>query len=144
MFPTPPPPPGADHPSRKRSSMFPQDRVVMVGSDTTVCCVVGEGRGFGAIRFNNTTMNVVPLSSRSYAATRTDQAPSPSTGTNVFCNSNLKVLLTGTVVFVGCKFRALHGGENIKRDVKYVYSCSGSPFRLSKMTLFSWYVLRCE
>lgn len=91
--------------------MFPQDPVVMVGSNTTICCVVGEGKGFGTIRSNNTTMTVVPLSSRSYAATKTNQAPSTSTGTNVFCNSNIKMTLTGTVVFVGCKFRATRGGE---------------------------------
>ncbi|KAG7281493.1 hypothetical protein CRUP_012436 [Coryphaenoides rupestris] len=92
---------GEDHTSQKKSRMFPQDRVVMVGSNTTLCCIVGEGKGFGTIRSNNTTMKVAPLSRRSYATTKTNQAPSTVTGTNVFCESDIKMMLTGTVIFVG-------------------------------------------
>ena len=85
------------------SKMLPQDPVVLVGDNTTVCCIVGEGKDFGSIRYNRTVMNVVRLSRRSYATTKTNQKASMLTGTNVICSSALNMMLTGTVVFVGCK-----------------------------------------
>uniref|UniRef100_A0A668A2D9 LIF receptor subunit alpha a n=1 Tax=Myripristis murdjan TaxID=586833 RepID=A0A668A2D9_9TELE len=93
--------PGMDLPSNKDSQMFPQDRVVSVGTNTTFCCIVEEGLGFGSIRYRDLVMNVTRLSRRSYAMTQINQGPSGVTGTNVFCSSDEKTLLNGAVVFVG-------------------------------------------
>ena len=82
--------------------MIPQDPVVLVGDNITVCCIVGERKDFGNIRYITTVMDSVRLSRRSYATTKTNLEASTLTGTNVFCSSALN-LLTGTVVFVGCK-----------------------------------------
>lgn len=94
--------PGEDH-SNPESNMFPQDAVAMVGDNTTVCCIIGEGKEFGSIRANNMTMKVVRLSRRSYITTSINQAASTWSGTNMVCNSNMKLMVAGTVVFVGCK-----------------------------------------
>ncbi|CAL8250963.1 unnamed protein product [Boreogadus saida] len=91
---------GLDDPSQTGSRMFPQDPVVLVGDNITVCCIVGERMEFGNIRYNRTVMDSVRLSRRSYATTKTNLKASTLTGTNVFCSSALN-LLTGTVVFVG-------------------------------------------
>ena len=74
-----------------------------VGSNTTFCCIVGEGKSFGSIRYKATTMSERRLSRRSYASTSTNQGPSGTSGTNVFCQSSSRGILYGTVVFVGCK-----------------------------------------
>ncbi|CAL8345371.1 unnamed protein product [Lota lota] len=92
---------GMDLPSKKGSMMYPQDPVVLVGDNTTFCCIVAEGKVFGNIRYNKTVMNVVRLSRRSYATTKTNQAASRMSGTNVICSSAPEMMLTGTVVFVG-------------------------------------------
>ncbi|KAM3867442.1 LIF receptor subunit alpha a [Diretmus argenteus] len=93
--------PGMDLPSNKMSQMYPQDRVVTVGTNTTFCCIVGERKQFGSIHYIDTVMNVTRLSRRSYATTRINQGPSGITGTNVFCSNDQKTILTGVVVFVG-------------------------------------------
>ncbi|XP_071393652.1 LIF receptor subunit alpha a [Centroberyx affinis] len=92
---------GMDLPMNEVSQMYPQDRVVSVGTNTTFCCIVGERMLFGSIRYKDTVMNVTRLSRRSYAATRINQGPSSASGTNVFCSSEHKTILTGAVVFVG-------------------------------------------
>ncbi|CAL8249209.1 unnamed protein product [Merluccius merluccius] len=92
---------GMDHPNKKDSMMYPQDPVVLAGQHTTVCCIVEEGKDFGSIRYNSTVMNVARLSRRSYVTTKFNQAPSRETGTNVICYSGMKLMLTGTVIFVG-------------------------------------------
>lgn len=83
--------------------MYPQDRIVPVGANTTFCCIVEEGKLFGTIRYGNTVMNTTRLSRRSFAATVVNQELSGKTGTNVVCFDNPKTKLTGAVVFVGCK-----------------------------------------
>lgn len=83
--------------------MYPQDRVVPVGANTTFCCIMEEGKRFGTILANNKLMNATRLSRRSYAATVVNQQASQDTGTNILCYNDLKTKLTGAVVFVGCK-----------------------------------------
>ncbi|XP_041793611.1 LIF receptor subunit alpha a [Chelmon rostratus] len=92
---------GSDLPSNEKFQMYPQDRVVPVGANTTFCCIVEEGELFGTILYNSTVMNMTRLSRRSYATTVFNQGPSSSTGTNVLCYNSLKTKLTGAVVFVG-------------------------------------------
>ncbi|XP_041643097.1 LIF receptor subunit alpha a [Cheilinus undulatus] len=92
---------GDDIPSNEKLQMYPQDRIVPVGANTTFCCIVQEGKIFGTIQYGSTLMNVTRLSRRTYATTVFNQGPSGSTGTNVFCSDLLKTELTGAVVFVG-------------------------------------------
>ncbi|XP_070760842.1 LIF receptor subunit alpha a [Enoplosus armatus] len=92
---------GSDLPSNETFQMYPQDRVVPVGANTTFCCIVEEGRLFGTIYYGITVMNATRLSRRSYTTTVVNQRPSGGSGTNVFCYDNPKIKLTGTVVFVG-------------------------------------------
>ncbi|KAF7660821.1 hypothetical protein LDENG_00274530 [Lucifuga dentata] len=92
---------GKDLPSNEGSYMYPQDKIVHVGTNTTFCCIVGEKKLLGSISYRGRAMNVTQLSRRSYAITRINQGPSSPTGTNVICSNDQKVILTGAVVFVG-------------------------------------------
>ncbi|KAI3372719.1 hypothetical protein L3Q82_023180 [Scortum barcoo] len=92
---------GNDLPSNGKFQMYPQDRIVPVGANTTFCCIVGEGEIFGTIKYGTTVMKATRLSRRSYATTVFNQEPSDTTGTNVLCYNNLKSVLYGAVVFVG-------------------------------------------
>lgn len=84
--------------------MYPQDRVVPVGANTTFCCIVEEGKTFKSIYYRNTEMKVKRLSRRSYAVTAVNQEPSNATGFNVYCQPvDMNGGICGTVVFVGCK-----------------------------------------
>ncbi|KAM9360915.1 LIF receptor subunit alpha a [Symphorus nematophorus] len=91
---------GSDLPSNEKFQMYPQDRVVPVGSNTTFCCIVEEGKLFRKILTGTTAMNTTRLSRRSYAITMVNQRPSGGSGTNIVCLGNQDGL-TGTVVFVG-------------------------------------------
>lgn len=92
---------GNDLPSNDKFQMYPQDRIVPVGANTTFCCIVGEGKPFNRIRYGTTIMNTTRLSRRSYATTVVNQKLSGRTGTNVVCGGDLVSELTGAVVFVG-------------------------------------------
>lgn len=92
--------PGFDVPEQSRSSMFPQDEVVHVGSNMTFCCIVGEKKNFDRILYNAIETSATRVSRRTYAITVVNQPRSEKTGTNVVCFSKTQVL-TGAVVFVG-------------------------------------------
>lgn len=82
--------------------MYPHDRIVPVGANTTFCCIVEEGKEFYSVKYGLTDMNATRLSRRTYATTVVNQLPSGTSGTNVVCYVDQKPQ-TGTVVFVGCK-----------------------------------------
>ncbi|KAM8886458.1 LIF receptor subunit alpha a isoform 1-T2 [Spinachia spinachia] len=92
---------GSDLPSNGNIFMFPQDRVVPVGSNTTFCCIVEEGKQLEIIRYDHSVMHPTRLSRRSYAITAVNQSLSRSTGANVICYDTPKRKMNGTVVFVG-------------------------------------------
>lgn len=92
---------GNDIPSNEKSQVYPQDRIVPVGANTTFCCIVQEGKALGAIKYGDTQMSVTRLSRRAYATTVFNQGPSGGTGRNVYCTDKLNTLLNGAVVFVG-------------------------------------------
>ncbi|XP_068617092.1 LIF receptor subunit alpha a [Brachionichthys hirsutus] len=92
---------GNDLPNNEKFQMYPQDRVVPVGANTTFCCIVEEGKHFGTILADNTVMNTTRLSRRSYATTIVNQRVSRETGTNIICLNDLESKLVGSVVFVG-------------------------------------------
>uniref|UniRef100_A0A8C9ZYG4 Fibronectin type-III domain-containing protein n=1 Tax=Sander lucioperca TaxID=283035 RepID=A0A8C9ZYG4_SANLU len=134
---------GSDLPSNEELQMYPQDRIVPVGANTTFCCIVEEGKLFGTIRYGNTVMNTTRLSRRSFAATVVNQELSGKTGTNVVCFDNPKTKLTGAVVFVGypplptdfvCETRDLTSAVcqwNEKRDTN-LYRKRGTRYSLNK------------
>lgn len=82
--------------------MYPQDKIVPVGANTTFCCIVEEGNTLKSILYNGTKMNVKRLSLRTYAVTAFDQRPSRPSGENVICQTHMNTL-DGAVVFIGCK-----------------------------------------
>uniref|UniRef100_A0A8C1H2Z4 LIF receptor subunit alpha a n=1 Tax=Cyprinus carpio carpio TaxID=630221 RepID=A0A8C1H2Z4_CYPCA len=92
--------PGWDIPEKSESNMFPQDKVVPVGSNMTFCCIVKEKEDFKEIMYGRQEMSATRLSRRTYAITATNQPVSGNTGTNVICCSQ-RLTLTGAVVFVG-------------------------------------------
>lgn len=94
---------GWDIPEKSESNMFPQDKVVPVGSNMTFCCIVKEKEDFKEIMYGRQEMTATRLSRRTYAITATNQPVSGNTGTNVICCSQ-RLTLTGAVVFVGCEF----------------------------------------
>lgn len=92
---------GKDLPSNSDPQMYPQDRIVPVGANTTFCCIVEEGKDFRGILYGNKPLNAKRLSRRSYSATAVNQNISGMSGTNVICPSSNRARLTGAVVFVG-------------------------------------------
>ncbi|XP_016140127.1 LIF receptor subunit alpha a [Sinocyclocheilus grahami] len=92
--------PGSDIPEKSESFMFPQDKVVPVGSNMTFCCIVKEKDDFIEMMYGRQEMSATRLSRRTYAITVTNQPASGNTGTNVICCSQ-RLTLTGAVVFVG-------------------------------------------
>lgn len=94
---------GNDLPTNTKPQVYPQDKVVLVGDNTTICCVVKEKRRFGSMFLGNTTLVSKLISRRTYTITVVNQRPSGPAGTNVYCLDDQKTLMDGTVVFVGCK-----------------------------------------
>lgn len=94
---------GNDLPTNTKAQVYPQDKVVPVGDNTTICCVVKEKRRFGSMFLGNTTLASKLISRRTYTITVVNQRPSGPAGTNVYCLDDQKTLMDGTVVFVGCK-----------------------------------------
>ncbi|XP_017267919.1 LIF receptor subunit alpha a [Kryptolebias marmoratus] len=92
---------GYDLPSKRDFQMYPQDRVVPVGANTTFCCIVEEGKTLKRISYGSTEMVVKNLSRRSYAVTAVNQGPSRPSGANVICQLTEINKIIGAVVFVG-------------------------------------------
>ncbi|XP_073697122.1 LIF receptor subunit alpha a [Garra rufa] len=92
--------PGSDIPEKSESYMFPQDKMVTVGSNMSFCCIVKEKQDFKEIMYRGQEMSATRLSRRTYAITVINLPASANTGTNVVCCSRL-LTLTGAVVFVG-------------------------------------------
>ncbi|KAJ8285299.1 hypothetical protein GJAV_G00025250 [Gymnothorax javanicus] len=95
---------GKDLPDDTSAKMYPQDRVVLAGSNMTFCCIMEEGKEFKRFLYSPSNLTTVKLSRRSYAGTVTNQPPSGSSGTNVICqdsHDDFKSGGNGAVVFVG-------------------------------------------
>ncbi|KAL2091759.1 hypothetical protein ACEWY4_011557 [Coilia grayii] len=93
---------GNDMPDNTEAQMYPQDRVVLAGSNTTFCCILGEGQVLQEIRYKTAVLQEARVSRRSYVVTQTLQPPSNYSGTNVFCVAeNISTLGNGAVIFVG-------------------------------------------
>ncbi|KAJ8262654.1 hypothetical protein COCON_G00151110 [Conger conger] len=94
---------GMDIPINSNAKMYPQDKVVPVGSNMTFCCIMKEGNTSGRFLYKSSHLPSVRLSRRSYACTVTNQRPSIPSGTNVLCVDEEQGLRAGSgaVVFVG-------------------------------------------
>ncbi|KAM9743742.1 LIF receptor subunit alpha a isoform 1-T2 [Menidia menidia] len=93
---------GKDIPGNGGLQMYPQDRIVLVGTNTTFCCIVEEGKVFVGMTYSSTAMEVKRLSRRSYATTAVNQGPSRFWGTNVICRAKSAANpVNGAVIFVG-------------------------------------------
>lgn len=83
--------------------VYPQDKVVPVGDNTTFCCIVEEKKRFGSMYIGMTALVPKQISRRTYTTTVVNQKPSGRPGNNVVCVDNQKTLMSGAVVFVGCE-----------------------------------------
>uniref|UniRef100_A0AAY4BX85 Fibronectin type-III domain-containing protein n=1 Tax=Denticeps clupeoides TaxID=299321 RepID=A0AAY4BX85_9TELE len=90
---------GKDIPNNSKIQVYPQDKVVLVGSSTSFCCIVGEGDDFVKMMYENRNERELRLSRRSYAITRTNQSASRPSGNNVVCSS--REAMYGATIFVG-------------------------------------------
>lgn len=92
-----------DVPDQPQAKMYPQDPVLEVGGNVTVCCITPEGMAFGSLGYGKRMVAVTRLSRRSYSTTITNLHKSSYTGANVPCFFNDSSILTGTVLFIGCE-----------------------------------------
>lgn len=96
---------GYDIPSKPDFQMFPQDKVVPVGANTTFCCIVGEGMLLGSMNYKKEVVKTTRLSRRAYSTVVVNQLPSNNTGNNIVCHGN-PMGFTGSVIFAGCKTKS--------------------------------------
>uniref|UniRef100_A0A8C0EWV8 Leukemia inhibitory factor receptor n=1 Tax=Bubo bubo TaxID=30461 RepID=A0A8C0EWV8_BUBBB len=82
------------------SGVFPQDTVVAVGSDVTICCVHAKGQQIQRMTYGREIYPMIRLSSRSSAIRVLNASASDTSGTNVVCRLS-EDDMDGTVLFVG-------------------------------------------
>ncbi|NXX84322.1 LIFR factor, partial [Urocolius indicus] len=80
--------------------VFPQDTVVAVGSDVTICCVHEEGQQIKKMTYGPEVYPMILLSSRSSAIRVLNASASNTSGTNAVCVVS-EIEMEGTVLFVG-------------------------------------------
>ncbi|XP_069077415.1 leukemia inhibitory factor receptor isoform X2 [Pleurodeles waltl] len=83
-------------PGKPGPFVFPDEKVVPVGSNMTFCCILGEGEKVTSLVYGIKRYPIIPLSSHSSAIKVLDMNVSDSSGTNIVCNMEY-----GAVVFVG-------------------------------------------
>ncbi|KAM6105695.1 LOW QUALITY PROTEIN: leukemia inhibitory factor receptor-like [Pterocles gutturalis] len=103
------------------SGVFPQDTVVAVGSDVTICCVHEEGQQIQRMTYAR-NIPMIHLSSRSSAIRVLNASASDTSGTNVVCILS-EDEMDGTVLFVG-----------YAPDIPQELSCETSNFLIIKCT----------
>ncbi|NXD09085.1 LIFR factor, partial [Nothocercus nigrocapillus] len=104
------------------SGVFPQDTVVAVGSDVTICCVHEEGQQIQQMTYGSEIYPLIHLSSRSSAIRVLNASASDVSGTNVVCTLS-QDWMDGTVLFVG-----------YAPDTPQNLSCETSNFLIIKCT----------
>uniref|UniRef100_A0A8B9G6E4 Leukemia inhibitory factor receptor n=1 Tax=Amazona collaria TaxID=241587 RepID=A0A8B9G6E4_9PSIT len=104
------------------SGVFPQDIVVAVGSDLTICCVHEEGQQIKQMTYGPEIYPMIPLSSRSSAIRVLNASASDASGTNAVCTLS-EDGTDGAVLFVG-----------YAPDIPENLSCETSNFLIIKCT----------
>lgn len=89
------------------SGVFPQDIVVAVGSDLTICCVHEEGQQIKQMTYGPEIYPMIPLSSRSSAIRVLNASASDASGTNAVCTLS-EDGTDGAVLFVGCMYHYVY------------------------------------
>lgn len=89
------------------SGVFPQDIVVAVGSDVTICCVHEEGQQIQRMTYGPEIYPIIHLSSRSSAIRVLNASASDASGTNVVCILSEDEVY-GAVLFVGCMYHCFY------------------------------------
>lgn len=89
------------------SGVFPQDTVVAVGSDVTICCVHEEGQQIQRMTYGPKIYPMIHLSSRSSAIRVLNASASDASGTNVVCILSEEEFY-GAVLFVGCMYHYVY------------------------------------
>uniref|UniRef100_A0A8C0GHP6 Leukemia inhibitory factor receptor n=1 Tax=Chelonoidis abingdonii TaxID=106734 RepID=A0A8C0GHP6_CHEAB len=80
--------------------VFPQDKVVLVGSNVTFCCLYNEGKSVKFMKYGSESYPLLRLSKWSSAIKVQNVSASVPSGTNVWC-SLVPDDVEGTVLFVG-------------------------------------------
>ncbi|XP_065406094.1 leukemia inhibitory factor receptor isoform X2 [Chrysemys picta bellii] len=80
--------------------VFPQDKVVLVGSNVTFCCLYNEGESIKFMKYGSKSYPLLRLNKWSSAIKVQNVSASISSGTNVWCLLEPDGL-EGTVLFVG-------------------------------------------
>lgn len=86
-----------------QGNVFPQDKVILVGSDITVCCVTQEK--VLSAQIGNTQCPLIHLDGENVAIKIYNISVSASSGTNVVFTTKESML--GTVIFAGCKYKVI-------------------------------------
>ncbi|XP_019373484.1 PREDICTED: leukemia inhibitory factor receptor [Gavialis gangeticus] len=89
-----------EEPKSSFAKVFPQDKVVPVGSNMTFCCLHNEDERIEHIKYGLDSYPLLHLSKWSSAITVQNVTASESSGTNIWC-SLLPYGVEGTVLFVG-------------------------------------------
>lgn len=98
-----------------QTKVFPQDKVILVGSDITFCCVSQE-KVLSAL-IGHTNCPLIHLDGENVAIKIHNISVSASSGTNVVFTTEDNIF--GTVIFAGCKYMIL------KRE--FILGCFGPP-----------------
>lgn len=87
--------------SDSQNNVFPQDKVIPVGSDITFCCVTQEV--VVSAQLGHTFCPLVHLEGGNVAIKIYNISVSANSGTNVVFTT--KESMYGTVIFAGCKYK---------------------------------------
>lgn len=83
-----------------QTKVFPQDKVILVGSDITFCCVTQEK--VLSAQIGQTNCPLIHLDGENVAIKIHNISVSANSGTNVVFTTEDNIF--GTVIFVGCKY----------------------------------------
>lgn len=90
-------------------AVFPEDRVVPVGSNMTFCCVWKEGEHLDYLTYDIQVLNYTRLSNWSVSGHVQNAIPGGS-GRNVVCRLD-GIKYEGSVLFAGCKYINFRNGR---------------------------------
>ncbi|XP_071322498.1 leukemia inhibitory factor receptor-like [Trachinotus anak] len=90
--------------SSPHAQVYPRDRVFIVGSTATFCCVLPAGQDFDKLYvtgYSRSTMNTTKITNQTYAMTVVLNQPSNHSCTDVKCESVQLGLVGGACAFIG-------------------------------------------
>ncbi|XP_075788631.1 leukemia inhibitory factor receptor [Pelodiscus sinensis] len=122
--------PGKDN-EPNSAEVFPQDKVVLVGSNVTFCCLYNEGESIQDMKYGSESYPILHLSKQSSAIKVQNVSASISSGTNVWC-SLPDNKIAGTVLFVG---HAPDNPQNLNCETRTFINitCSWNPGRPTEL-----------